>query len=66
MWPFTSLPTVFSFCQQNLGRLKDNSTLLIAIFFFDKSCTLRYFLAEVYFTYVELGSMRVVADLCCC
>ena len=58
--------TVFPFCQQNLARLKDDSTRLITFFFFDTSCTLCYFCAEVYFTYVELGSMWVVVDLCCC
>ena len=32
MWPVISLPRVFLFCQQNLSRLKDDSTGLITFF----------------------------------
>ena len=56
----------FAFCQQNLARSKDDSTLLIAyiFFFFDKFCTLWNFCADIYFMYVELGSMWTLVDLC--
>ena len=56
----------FAFCQQNLAGSKDDSTLLIAyiFFFFDKFCTLWNFRAEVYYMYVELGSMWTLVDLC--
>ena len=47
----------FSFCQQNLARLKDDSTLsFIAYLFFSLICfaPCEIFCAKVYFTYVEL------------
>ena len=55
--------TFFLFLSIKFGKIKDNWTPLIAYFFFDKSCTLWYFCAEVYFTYVGLGSMWIIALL---
>ena len=56
----------FAFCQQNLARSKDDSTLLIAYIFFSliSFAPCEIFCAEIYFMYVELGSMWTLVDLC--
>ena len=66
MWPFSSLPSVFLFCQQNLARLKDDSIRLITFLSLIRLAAYDSFVLMFYFTYVGLGSMWFVVDLCFC
>ena len=61
----SALGALVLFLSTKFGKIKRRfkSFNCLFIFSFDKFCTLRYFCAEVYFTYVELGSMWTLVDL---
>ena len=56
----------FAYCQQNLARLKDDSTLLIAYIFFSLISFVHCEIFVLMFTScdMELGSMWALVDLC--
>ena len=62
LWPFTSLSTVFVFCQQKLARLKDDSSSLITYFFFDTSAPCVIFVLRFtsrMWNWVRCGSLLI-------
>ena len=63
MWPFAYS---FSLFVNKIWQDQKTIQLFIClyIFFFDKFCTLWIFCAEIYFMYVELGSMWTLVDSC--
>ena len=56
----------FPLLSRKFGKIKKWFNAFNYFFVFDTSCILWYFCANVYFMYMELGSMWVVVDLCCC
>ena len=56
----------FPLLSTKFGKIKRRFNSFNYFFFYDTSYTLWYFCAEVYFTYVELGSKWIIVNLCCC